>query len=148
MALTAGTRLGPYSITAPLAAGGMGEVYRARDTKLDRDVAIKVLPDLVSHDPERLARFEREAKTLASLNHPNIAIVHGFEETHGTTALVMELVEGVTLAARMAGPADSPNPPGPRWQVDRFRSTRRCRSLDRSPKRSKPPTSTASSTAT
>jgi serine/threonine protein kinase len=106
MALTAGTRLGPYSITAPLAAGGMGEVYRARDTKLDRDVAIKVLPDLVSHDPERLARFEREAKTLASLNHPNIAIVYGFEETQGTTALVMELVDGVTLAARIAGPTD------------------------------------------
>ena len=112
MALTAGTRLGPYVITAPLAAGGMGEVYRARDTKLDRDVAIKVLPDLVSHDPERLARFEREAKTLASLNHPNIAIVHGFEETNGTTALVMELVEGVTLAARIAGPADSPESAG------------------------------------
>ena len=112
MALTAGTRLGPYLITAPLAAGGMGEVYRARDTKLDRDVAIKVLPDLVSHDPERLARFEREAKTLASLNHPNIAIVHGFEETDGTTALVMELVEGVTLAARIAGPADSPESAG------------------------------------
>ena len=107
MALTAGTRLGPYSITAPLAAGGMGEVYRARDMKLDRDVAIKVLPELVSHDPERLQRFEREAKTLASLNHPNIAIVHGFEEAHGTTALVMELVEGVTLAARIAGAADS-----------------------------------------
>jgi len=114
MALTAGTRLGPYSITAPLAAGGMGEVYRARDTKLDRDVAIKVLPDLVSHDPERLARFEREAKTLASLNHPNIAIVHGFEETNGTTALVMELVEGVTLAARIAGSTatDSPDSAG------------------------------------
>jgi serine/threonine protein kinase len=111
MALTPGTRLGPYSITAPIAAGGMGEVYRARDTKLDRDVAIKVLPDHFVDDPERLARFEREAKTLASLNHPNIAIVHGFEEGHGITALVMELVEGVTLAERIAGRVTSASAP-------------------------------------
>src|SRR5688572_616693 len=103
MTLTPGTRLGPYSITAPIAAGGMGEVYRARDTKLDRDVAIKVLPDLFGQDPERLARFAREAKTLASLNHPNIASVHGFEEVDGITALVMELVDGATLEARIAG---------------------------------------------
>jgi len=96
MALTVGTRLGPYSITAPLGAGGMGEVYRARDTKLDRDVAIKVLSDQFAHDPERLARFAREAKTLAALNHPNIAIVYGFEEADGIKALVMELVEGPT----------------------------------------------------
>src|SRR5687768_3191066 len=111
MALTPGTRLGPYSITAPIAAGGMGEVYRARDTKLDRDVAIKVLPDHFVDDPERLARFEREARTLASLNHPNIAIVHGFEEGHGITALVMELVEGVTLAERIGGRMTSASAP-------------------------------------
>src|SRR5277367_5764437 len=93
MALTAGTRLGPYEILAPIGAGGMGEVYRARDTKLDRDVAIKVLPPSFAQDPERLARFEREAKVLASLNHPNIAQIYGVEER----ALVMELVAGETL---------------------------------------------------
>ena len=102
MALTAGTRLGLYEITAQIGSGGMGEVYRARDTKLDRDVAIKVLPDDVAANPDRLARFEREAKTLAALNHPNIAIIHGFEEVHGIQALVMELVEGPTLADRIA----------------------------------------------
>ena len=96
--LTAGTRLGPYEITGSLGAGGMGEVYRARDTKLHRDVAIKVLPDLFATDPERLARFEREARTLASLNHPHIAQVHGVEGT----ALVMELVDGEDLAQRIA----------------------------------------------
>ena len=83
-------------------AGGMGEVYRARDTRLKRDVAIKVLPERVSTDPERLARFEREAQTLASLNHPHIAAIHGIEESNGTRALVMELVEGPTLAERIA----------------------------------------------
>jgi predicted Ser/Thr protein kinase len=93
MALTAGTRLGPYEIIAPIGAGGMGEVYRARDTKLGRDVAIKVLPALLAQDPERLARFEREAKVLASLNHPNIAQIYGIEDR----ALIMELVEGQTL---------------------------------------------------
>ena len=93
MALTAGTRLGPYEILAHIGAGGMGEVYRARDTKLDRDVAIKVIPPALAQDPERLARFEREAKVLASLNHPNIAQIYGVEER----ALVMELVPGETL---------------------------------------------------
>jgi serine/threonine-protein kinase len=93
MTLAAGTRLGPYEILAPIGAGGMGEVYRARDTKLDRDVAIKVLPAALAQDPERLARFEREAKVLASLNHPNIAQIYGIEDR----ALVMELVEGQTL---------------------------------------------------
>jgi serine/threonine protein kinase len=93
MPLTAGDRLGPYEILAPIGAGGMGEVYRARDTKLDRDVAIKVLPAALAQDPERLARFEREAKVLASLNHPNIAQIYGIEER----ALVMELVPGETL---------------------------------------------------
>ena len=83
MALTLGARLGPYEIIAQIGAGGMGEVYRATDTNLGRDVAIKVLPDAFAQDPERLARFEREAKTLASLNHSNIAIIHGFEKAPG-----------------------------------------------------------------
>jgi eukaryotic-like serine/threonine-protein kinase len=99
--LEPGSRLGPYEILSALGAGGMGEVYRARDTKLNRDVAIKVLPELVASDPDRLARFEREAQTLAALNHPNIAQVHGVIE--GPAALVMELVEGEDLAARRAG---------------------------------------------
>jgi serine/threonine protein kinase len=102
MALVAGTRLGPYEILAPLGAGGMGEVYRARDSRLGRDVAIKVLPEAFASDPQRLARFEREAKTLASLNHPNIAHIHGLEESDGVRALVMELVDGPTLADRIA----------------------------------------------
>jgi len=101
MPLVAGTRLGPYEITAPLGAGGMGEVYRARDTKLDREVALKVLPDALSRDPERLARFEREAKVLASLNHPNIAQIYGVEDSGGVRALVMELVPGVTLGEKI-----------------------------------------------
>ena len=102
MALALGTRLGPYEVTAQIGIGGMGEVYRARDTNLDRQVAIKILPDAFAHDPERLARFEREAKTLASLNHPNIATIHGLERADGVRALVMELVEGPTLADRIA----------------------------------------------
>lgn len=102
LSLTPGTHLGPYEIGALLGAGGMGEVYRAGDTKLDRDVAIKVLPDTFAHDPERLARFEREAKTLAALNHPNIAHIHGFEDSTGVRALVLELVDGPTLADRLA----------------------------------------------
>src|SRR5450755_303217 len=93
MSLAPGTRLGPYEILAPIGAGGMGEVYRARDTKLDREVAIKILPESFSSDPDRLARFEREAKVLAALNHPNIAQIYGVEQR----ALVMELVEGETL---------------------------------------------------
>src|SRR4030095_7409959 len=102
MALVPGTRLGPYEIGAPIGAGGMGEVYRARDTKLQRDVAIKVLPEALAHALERLSRFEREARTLASLNHPNIAQIHGLEESEGIKALVMELVEGPTLPDRIA----------------------------------------------
>jgi serine/threonine protein kinase len=102
MSLTPGTRLGAYEVTGPLGAGGMGEVYRARDTRLDRDVAIKVLPDAVASDPERIARFEREAKTLAALNHPNIAQIHGVEESGPVRALVMEFVDGDTLADRIA----------------------------------------------
>src|ERR1700686_3520678 len=94
MPLSVGDKLGPYEILAPIGAGGMGEVYKARDTKLDREVAIKVLPAALARDPERLARFEREAKVLASLNHPNIAQIYGLEEN----ALVMELVAGSTLS--------------------------------------------------
>ena len=102
MSLSAGTRLGPYEVIAPLGTGGMGEVYRVRDTTLNRDVAIKVLPESFSNDPDRLARFQREAQVLASLNHPNIAHIHGFEQSGGVRALVMELVEGEDLAQRIA----------------------------------------------
>ena len=102
MALIPGTRIGVYEITAPIGAGGMGKVYRARDTTLGRDVALKVLPEAFAHDAERLARFQREAKTLAALNHPHIAIIHGFEQTGEIHALVMELVEGDDLSQRIA----------------------------------------------
>src|SRR6201988_2841216 len=102
MSLTSGTRLGPYEIAGALGAGGMGEVYRARDTKLHRDVALKILPDAFARDPDRLARFTREAQTLASLNHPNIAHIHGLEESSGVRALVMELVQGEDLSQRIA----------------------------------------------
>jgi len=102
VALTAGTRLGPYEILSALGAGGMGEVYRARDMKLDREVAIKVLPELFVADPERVARFQREAKTLAALNHPRIGGIYGLEDAGGVRALVLELVEGPTLADRIA----------------------------------------------
>src|SRR5580704_13051996 len=93
MPLAPGTHLGPFEILAPLGSGGMGEVYRARDTKLKRDVALKVLPDSLAGDPERMARFQREAEMLASLNHPNIATIYGVEGR----ALAMELVEGIPL---------------------------------------------------
>ncbi len=102
MALASGTRLGPYEIAVQIGVGGMGEVYRATDTTLNRQVAVKVLPESVASDAERIARFEREAKTLASLNHPNIAAIYGFEKSSGVHALVMELVEGPTLADRIA----------------------------------------------
>ena len=110
MPLTPGTRLGAYQITAPLGEGGMGAVFRATDTSLSRQVAIKVLPDAFAADPDRLARFEREAKTLASLNHPHIAAIYGFEKSSpsagsgqaGLHALVMELVEGEDLSQRIA----------------------------------------------
>ena len=132
-ALSSGMLLGPYTIVAPLGAGGMGEVYRATDTRLKRQVAIKVLPSMLAADPERLGRFQREAEVLASLNHPHIAAIYGFEEANGVKALVMELVEGATLADRIA---QGPSP-----------STRRCRSRDRLPKPWKRRTSAASSTA-
>jgi serine/threonine protein kinase len=101
MALTPGTRLGVYEVSAKIGEGGMGEVYQARDTKLDRDVALKVLPEAFTADPDRLARFEREAKVLASLNHANIGGIHGLEESGDTRALVLELIEGPTLADRI-----------------------------------------------
>ena len=134
MALTPGTRLGVYEITAQIGEGGMGQVYRATDTTLDRQVAIKILPDAFAADPERLARFEREAKTLASLNHPNIAAIYGLEKSGGMHALVMELVEGDDLSQRIARGA--------------IPSMRRCPSRSRSPRRSKRRTSRASSIAT
>jgi serine/threonine-protein kinase len=102
VALTAGSRVGSYEIAEQIGVGGMGEVYRARDTKLDRDVAIKVLPGAFAQDADRLARFDREARTLATLNHPGIAQIYGVEEADGSKALVMELVEGPTLADRIA----------------------------------------------
>src|ERR1700674_4407032 len=101
MALTSGTRLGSYEVTAQIGAGGMGEVYQAHDTKLGRDVAIKVLPEAFAHDVDRLSRFQREAKMLASLNHPNIATIHGLEHSDGVQYLVMELVSGETLQERV-----------------------------------------------
>jgi eukaryotic-like serine/threonine-protein kinase len=103
--LSPGTRLGVYAITAPIGEGGMGQVYRATDTTLGRQVAIKILPDAFAQEPERLGRFEREAKTLASLNHPHIAAIYGFEKSAGMYALVMELVEGEDLSQRIAGSA-------------------------------------------
>ena len=130
MALVTGTRLGSYEIRGPLGSGGMGEVYRARDSKLNRDVALKVLPDLFANDPERLPRFQSEAQVLASLNHPNIGGIYGLEEADSIRALVLELVEGPTLADRIARgaiPLDEP-----------------CRSLARLPTLWKPRTSTAS----
>jgi serine/threonine protein kinase len=102
MFLTSGAKIGPYEIVSPLGAGGMGEVYRVRDRRLGRDVALKILPEAMAHDAERMMRFEREAQVLASLNHPNIASIYGLEESRGVRALVMELVDGPTLADRIA----------------------------------------------
>ena len=101
MPLAPGIRLGSYEVLSPLGAGGMGEVYRARDTRLGREVAIKVLPAAFAADHDRMVRFQREAHVLASLNHPNIAAIFGFEESNSTRALVMELVEGPTLQERI-----------------------------------------------
>src|SRR5204862_2155693 len=101
MALFPGTRLGPYEILSPLGAGGMGEVYRARDSRLDRDVAIKVLPESLIEDGDALARFEREAKAVAALSHPNILAIHDFGREGGIAYAVMELLEGETLRDRL-----------------------------------------------
>ena len=102
MSLGPGVRLGSYEIVALIGAGGMGEVYRAHDDRLNRDVAIKTLPAAFAVDPDRLMRFRREAQVLASLNHPNIAAIYGLEESDGVSALVLELIEGPTLADRIA----------------------------------------------
>ena len=102
MSLAPGTRIGAYEIQSPLGAGGMGEVYRARDTRLGRQVAVKILPDDFLKDPARVARFQREAQALAALNHPHIAQIYGFDDSSDIHALVMELVEGPTLADRIA----------------------------------------------
>src|SRR5712692_556474 len=102
MSLQAGSRLGPYEILSAIGAGGMGEVYRARDTRLGRDVAIKILPDAFAHDPERLARFRREAQVLAALNHPHIGGIYGLDEASGQQFLVLELVDGESLDRRIA----------------------------------------------
>src|SRR5580700_7709868 len=101
MALATGTHLGSYEVLTPIGSGGMGEVYQAHDTKLGRDVAIKVLPEAFANDPERLSRFQREAKMLAALNHSNIATIYGLEQSNGTSYLVMELVSGETLSERI-----------------------------------------------
>ena len=102
MSLAAGTKLGPYEIVSPIGAGGMGEVYRARDTTLKRDVALKVLPADFYASAERLARFQREAEVLASLDHPNIGQIHGIVEAQGARALALALIEGPTLADQIA----------------------------------------------
>jgi hypothetical protein len=102
MSIQIGARLGAYEVRSFIGAGGMGEVYKARHTSLNRDVALKILPELSASDPDRLARFRREAQVLASLNHPNIAAIYGFEESNGVQALVLELVEGPTLADRIS----------------------------------------------
>src|ERR1700736_2841392 len=101
MTLQAGTRLGPYEILSPLGAGGMGEVYRARDARLGRDVAVKVLPQSVAADPDTLARFEREAKAVAALSHPNILSIFDFGTQNGVSYAVMELLEGETLRGKL-----------------------------------------------
>src|SRR6476619_2419553 len=113
MSLPAGSRLGPYEILAPLGAGGMGEVYRARDSRLGRDVAIKVLPSSFSNDPDRLRRFEQEARAAGLLNHPNVTAVYDIGTVDGAPYVVSELLEGETLRARLAGGAL-----GPRRAVD------------------------------
>ena len=137
-----GHTLGGYHLQALLGAGGMGEVYRARDTKLGRDVAIKILPRAVTSDPDRLARFEREARMLAALNHPNICAIYGLEEADGVRFLILELVDGETLGQKLARlRVSTPKPQG-------CRLTKCSRSRGRSPKRSRPRTTKGSSTAT
>src|SRR5215213_9351341 len=103
MSLSPGTRVGNYEVVSKIGEGGMGEVYRGRDTRVNHEVALKTLPESLKRDPDRIARFEREAQTLAALNHPNIAIIHGVEDSGRDRALVMELVEGATLAELLAG---------------------------------------------
>ena len=116
MTLTVGTHFGGYEVLGLLGVGGMGEVYRARDTKLDRSVALKVLPDATRMDAERVARFRREAQILAALSHPHIGAIYGIEESHDVQALVLELVDGPTLADRIA---QGPIPPDDAWPIAR-----------------------------
>ena len=132
MPLSPGTRVGPYEVVAALGRGGMGEVFRARDTELRREVALKVLPDVFAADLDRLSRFEREAQILASLNHPNIAAIYGFAAVNGGHALVLELVDGPTLVIA--------------FQRDHCHCKRPSRSRVRYARRSTPRTSVASST--
>ena len=127
MPLAPGTRLANYEIVSAIGAGGMGEVYRARDTSLKRDVALKILPESFAADAERLARFQREAEVLASLNHPNIAAIHGLKNPAASSALVMELVEGEDLADRIARGRD----PAGRGAADRETDRRGPRSRAR-----------------
>ena len=139
----AGTSLGGYQLQALLGAGGMGEVYRAHDAKLGRDVAIKILPSAFTSHPDRLARFEREARMLAALNHPNICAIYGFEEADGIRFLILELVEGETLADTLARAIELAR------KGDGLPLGRRAgRSRGKSPTPSKSPTTKASSTAT
>src|SRR5450432_3185943 len=105
MTLTLGTKLGPYEVVAPAGAGGMGEVYQARDTRLNRDVAVKILPAAFSRDPERMWRFQQEAQAIAALNHPNILAIHDFGEHEGSPYIVTELLEGQTLRGWLGGGA-------------------------------------------
>jgi len=158
MPLDSGARLGPYEITGSLGAGGMGEVYRARDTQLERDVALKVLPADVSADTERLARFQREAELLAALNHPHIAQIYGVVEQAGVRAIVMELVEGQTLGERVEKAhgsglkAQPPPPEGLRRSRGRgltraFPSMKCCQSRSSWPRRWSTRTSGGSPTA-
>src|SRR5499425_2389958 len=119
MTLSAGTRLGPYEILSALGAGGMGEVYKARDTRLDRTVAVKVLPSELASDPDRRSRFEREARAIAALSHPHICTIFDVGRENGTDYLVMELLEGETLAERLAKSRRSSLIVGGRAQADR-----------------------------
>jgi len=105
MTLTSGTKLGPYEVVAPAGAGGMGEVYRARDTRLNRDVAVKILPAAFSRDPERMRRFQQEAQAVAALNHPSILAIHDFGEHDGSPYIVVEFLEGETLRQRLGAGA-------------------------------------------
>ncbi len=133
MSLASGTRLGPYEILAPIGAGGMGEVYRAKDSKLDRDVAIKVLPEAVASNPDMLARFEREAKAVAALSHPNILSIFDFGTDHGVAYAVMELLSGQTLRDRLDSGAL------PQKQARRFCDAGRAGALGRAREGDRPP---------